>query len=43
MKVRERVMEMWVRRGVSSFENKFKFMPRRSTIEAIHFLKRVVE
>ncbi|XP_060171841.1 uncharacterized protein LOC132603008 [Lycium barbarum] len=43
MKVWERVVEMRVRRGVSISENQFGFMPERSTTEAIHLVRRLVE
>ncbi|XP_060184057.1 uncharacterized protein LOC132613816 isoform X1 [Lycium barbarum] len=43
MKVWERVVEMRVRRGVSISENQFGFMPGRSTTEAIHLVRRLVE
>ncbi|KAL3368566.1 hypothetical protein AABB24_009429, partial [Solanum stoloniferum] len=38
-----RVVEMRVRRGVSISENQFGFMPGRSTTEAIHLMRRLVE
>jgi hypothetical protein len=37
------VVEMRVRRGVSISENQFGFMPGRSTTEAIHLMRRLVE
>ncbi|WMV29422.1 hypothetical protein MTR67_022807 [Solanum verrucosum] len=43
MKIWERVVEMRVRRGVSISENQFGFMPGRSTTEAIHLMRRLVE
>ncbi|WMV26024.1 hypothetical protein MTR67_019409, partial [Solanum verrucosum] len=43
MKIWERVVEMRVRRGVSISENQFGFMPGRSTTEAIHLMRRMVE
>ncbi|MCF7184020.1 reverse transcriptase family protein [Corynebacterium sp. MC-13] len=43
MKVWERVVEMRVRRVVSISENQFGFMPGRSTTEAIHLVRRLVE
>lgn len=38
----ERRVEITVRRRVSIFENQF-FMPRRSTMKVIHFVRRLVE
>ena len=43
MKVWERVVEMRVRKVVSISENQFGFMPGRSTTEAIHLVRRLVE
>ncbi|XP_075086200.1 secreted RxLR effector protein 78-like [Nicotiana tabacum] len=43
MEVWERVVEKRVRTGVSIFENQFVFIPGRSTIEAIHLVRRLVE
>ncbi|WMV12452.1 hypothetical protein MTR67_005837 [Solanum verrucosum] len=43
MKIWERVVETRVRRGVSISENQFGFMPGRSTTEAIHLMRRLVE
>jgi len=43
MKVWERVVEMRVRRTVSISDNQFGFMPGRSTTEAIHLIRRMVE
>ncbi|XP_070045831.1 secreted RxLR effector protein 78-like [Nicotiana tomentosiformis] len=43
MKVWERVVELRVRRRVSNFENQFGFMPVRSTTEAIHLVRRLME
>ncbi|KAL3351497.1 hypothetical protein AABB24_019876 [Solanum stoloniferum] len=43
MKIWERVVEMRVRKGVSISENQFGFMPGRSTTEAIHLMRRLVE
>ena len=43
MKVWERVVEMRVRREVSISENQFGFMPGRSTTEAIHLIRRLME
>ncbi|KAL3327411.1 hypothetical protein AABB24_035204, partial [Solanum stoloniferum] len=42
-KIWERVVEMRVRKGVSISENQFGFMPGRSTTEAIHLMRRLVE
>ncbi|XP_019236372.1 PREDICTED: RNA-directed DNA polymerase from mobile element jockey-like, partial [Nicotiana attenuata] len=43
MKVWEKVVEMRIRRAVSISENQFGFMPGRSTTEAIHLIRRLVE
>ncbi|VFQ64091.1 unnamed protein product [Cuscuta campestris] len=43
MKVWERVIEYRVRKGVCISENQFGFMPGRSTTEAIHLVRRLVE
>ncbi|XP_070025544.1 uncharacterized protein [Nicotiana sylvestris] len=43
IKVWERVVERRVRTSVSIFENQFGFMLGRSTIEAIHLVRRLVE
>ncbi|XP_070049665.1 uncharacterized protein [Nicotiana tomentosiformis] len=43
MKVWERVVEARVRRSVSISDNQFGFMPGRSTTEAIHLIRRLVE
>ncbi|XP_070049436.1 uncharacterized protein [Nicotiana tomentosiformis] len=43
MKVWEMVIEGRLRRNVSIFENQFGFMPGRSTTEAIHIVRRLVE
>lgn len=43
MKVWERVVELRLRRIVTISENQFGFMPGRSTTEAIHLLRRLVE
>ncbi|XP_019244283.1 PREDICTED: uncharacterized protein LOC109224152 [Nicotiana attenuata] len=43
MKVWERVVEKRVRTCVSISENQFGFMPGRSTTEAIHLVRRLVE
>ena len=43
MKVWERVVELRMRRIVTISENQFGFMPGRSTTEAIHLVRRLVE
>ncbi|VFR02509.1 unnamed protein product [Cuscuta campestris] len=43
MKVWERVIEYRVRKGVCISENQFGFMPSRSTTEAIHLVRRLME
>ncbi|KAF3629834.1 hypothetical protein FXO37_28740 [Capsicum annuum] len=43
MKIWERVVERRLRRVVSISENQFGFMPSRSTTEAIHLVRRLVE
>jgi len=43
MKLWERVVEKRLRREVSVSENQFGFMPSRSTTEAIHLLRRLME
>ncbi|XP_070005092.1 uncharacterized protein [Nicotiana sylvestris] len=43
MEVWERVVEMRIRRAVSISENEFRFMSGRSTTEAIHLIRRLVE
>ncbi|KAF3650530.1 Syntaxin-81 [Capsicum annuum] len=43
MKIWERVVERRPRRVVSVSENQFRFMPGRSTTEAIHLVRRLVE
>ncbi|VFQ70297.1 unnamed protein product [Cuscuta campestris] len=43
MKVWERVIEFRVRKGVCISENQFGFMPGRSTTEAIHLVRRLME
>ncbi|KAM3394643.1 hypothetical protein P3S68_003646 [Capsicum galapagoense] len=43
MKIWERVVEVRLRRIVSISENQFGFMPDRSTMEAIHLVRRLVE
>ncbi|PHT48085.1 Phosphoenolpyruvate carboxylase 4 [Capsicum baccatum] len=43
MKVWERVVELRLRRIVTIYENQFGFMPGRSTTEAIHLVRRLVE
>ncbi|VFQ97219.1 unnamed protein product [Cuscuta campestris] len=43
MKVWERIIEYRVRKGVCISENQFGFMPGRSTTEAIHLMRRLME
>ncbi|KAF3618970.1 putative pre-mRNA-processing factor 6-like [Capsicum annuum] len=43
MKIWERVVKVRLRRIVSILENQFGFMPGRSTTEAIHLVRRLVE
>ncbi|CAH9112858.1 unnamed protein product, partial [Cuscuta europaea] len=43
MKLWERVIEQRLRRTVKISENQFGFMPGRSTIEAIHLLRQLME
>ncbi|VFQ85339.1 unnamed protein product [Cuscuta campestris] len=43
MKVWERIIECRVRKGVCISENQFGFMPGRSTTEAIHLVRRLME
>ncbi|XP_060182136.1 uncharacterized protein LOC132611779 [Lycium barbarum] len=43
VKVWERVGEVRVRKRVSTSENQFGFMPDRSTTEAIHLVRKLVE
>ena len=43
MKLWERVIEGRVRREISISENQFGFMPGRSTTEAIHLIRRLIE
>ncbi|KAM3199064.1 hypothetical protein P3L10_034216 [Capsicum annuum] len=43
MKIWERVVEVRLRRIVSILENQFGFIPGRSTMEAIHLVRRLVE
>ncbi|KAF3656600.1 hypothetical protein FXO37_15372 [Capsicum annuum] len=43
MKIWERLVELRLRRIVSISENQFGFMPGRSTTEAIHLVRRLVE
>ncbi|VFQ92574.1 unnamed protein product [Cuscuta campestris] len=43
MKVWERVVEYRVQKGVCISENQFGFMPGRSTTEAIHLVRRLIE
>ncbi|XP_070015563.1 uncharacterized protein [Nicotiana sylvestris] len=43
MKFWERVVEVRVRKTTSISDNQFRFMPGRSTTEAIHLIRRLVE
>ena len=43
MKLWERVIERRLRKDTQVTENQFGFMPRRSTMEAIYLLRRVIE
>ena len=43
MKLWERVIERRIRQETVIRENQFSFMPGRSTIEAIHVLRRLME
>ncbi|VFQ78699.1 unnamed protein product [Cuscuta campestris] len=43
MKVWERIIECRVRKGVCISKNQFGFMPGRSTTEAIHLVRRLME
>ncbi|XP_060177774.1 uncharacterized protein LOC132607709 [Lycium barbarum] len=43
MKVWERVVELRMRKRVCISKNQFGFMPRRSTTEAIHLVRRLLE
>ncbi|VFQ72995.1 unnamed protein product [Cuscuta campestris] len=43
IEVWERVIEYRVRKGVCISENQFGFMPRRSTTEVIHLVRRLME
>ena len=43
MKLWERVIEYRIRQNVTISENQFGFMPRRSTTEAIHLLRQLIE
>ena len=43
MKLWERVIEKRIKRETVIRENQFRFMPERSTTEAIHLLRRLVE
>lgn len=43
MRIWERVVEIRVRRDMSIFDNQFGFMPGCSTIEIIHFVRRLIE
>ena len=43
MKLWERVIEYMLRQNVTISENQFGFMPGRSTSEAIHLLRQLIE
>ena len=43
MKAWERVIEKRLRKSISISENQFGFMPGRSTMEAIHLVRRLME
>ena len=43
MKFWERVIEHMLRQNVTISENQFGFMPGRSTTEAIHLLRQLIE
>ena len=43
MKLWERVIEHKLRQNVTISENQFGFMPGRSTTEAIHLLRQLIE
>ena len=43
MKLWKRVIEHHLREHVKITENQFGFMPRRSTMEAIHILRRLIK
>ncbi|KAL6520853.1 hypothetical protein OROGR_017422 [Orobanche gracilis] len=43
MKLWERVIEQRLRRSVKISENQFGFMPGRSTMEAIHLMRQLME
>ena len=43
MKLWERVIEQMLRQNVKILENQFGFMPGRSTAEAIHLLRQLIE
>lgn len=43
MKVWERVLEMRMKRDVTISKNKFGFISGRSTVKAIHLVRRMVE
>ena len=43
MKFWERVIEHKLRQNIKISENQFGFIPRRSTIEAIHLLRQLIE
>ena len=43
MKLWEKVIEKRLRKETTVTENQFEFMPGRSTIEAIHLLRQLIE
>ena len=43
MKLREKMIERWLRKDISISENQCDFIPGRSTTEAIHFIRRLTE
>jgi len=43
MKLRERVIEGMPRADIRMSENQFRFVPGRSTIEAIHLVRRLIQ
>jgi len=43
MKLWERVIEGRLKKGISISKNQFGFMPGRSTTEAIHLIRRLIE
>jgi len=43
MKLWVRVIEGWLRKDILIQKNQFRFMPGRSTTEAIHLIRRLIE